>query len=61
MLARVTFKDIARRTGVLPATVSLVFRNNPLAAKSTRARVQPSLDSAAASLRARYQRRPICC
>ena len=63
MLARVILKDVARRARVSPATISLVFRNNPLAAKSTRARAQSSiasLDRAAANLRARYERRPIC-
>jgi LacI family transcriptional regulator len=61
MLARVTLKDIARHAGVSPATVSLVLRNNPLAAESTRVRVQSSIDSlgyvydrAAANLRARH-------
>ena len=46
---------------VKPATVSLVLRNNPLAAQSTRARVRSSIDSlgyvydrAAANLRARH-------
>jgi LacI family transcriptional regulator len=61
MRARITLKDIAKHAGVSPATVSLVLRNNPLAAQSTRARVQSSIDSlgyvydrAAANLRARY-------
>jgi len=45
MRARITLKDIARHAGVSPATVSLVLRNNPLAAQSTRARVQSSIDS----------------
>ncbi len=58
---RITLKDIAKHAGVSPATVSLVLRNNPLAASSTRARVQSSIDSlgyvydrAAANLRSRY-------
>jgi LacI family transcriptional regulator, galactose operon repressor len=58
---RITLKDIAKHAGVSPATVSLVLRNSPLAAQSTRARVQSSIDSlgyvydrAAANLRSRY-------
>jgi LacI family transcriptional regulator len=61
MRARITLKDIARHAGVSPATVSLVLRNNPLAAQPTRERVQLSIDvlgyvydRAAANLRARY-------
>src|SRR5579863_4651125 len=58
---RMTLNDIAKHAGVSPATVSLVLRNNPLAAKPTRERVQSSIDSlgyvydrAAANLRARH-------
>jgi LacI family transcriptional regulator len=61
MRARVTVKDIAKHAGVSPATVSLVLRNNPVTAQSTRARVRSSIDSlgyvydrAAANLRARH-------
>jgi LacI family transcriptional regulator len=61
MRPRITLKDIAKHAGVSPATVSLVLRNSPLAAQSTRARVQSSIDSlgyvydrAAANLRSRY-------
>jgi LacI family transcriptional regulator len=61
MRPRMTLKDIAKHAGVSPATVSLVLRNSPLAAQSTRARVQSSIDSlgyvydrAAANLRSRY-------
>jgi LacI family transcriptional regulator len=57
---RPTVKDIARHAGVSPATVSLVLRNSPLVAATTRAGVQLSMDSlgyvyhrAAANLRAR--------
>ncbi len=55
-----TVKDIARHAGVSAATVSLVLRNSPLVAATTRAGVQSSMDSlgyvyhrAAANLRAR--------
>jgi LacI family transcriptional regulator len=58
--ARTTLKDIARHAGVSPATVSLVIRNSPLVATSTRERVQASIgslgyvyDRSAANLRAR--------
>ncbi len=57
---RPTVKDIARHAGVSPATVSLVLRNSPLVAETTRAGVQSSIhslgyvyDRAAANLRAR--------
>ena len=57
---RPTVKDIARHAGVSAATVSLVLRNSPLVAATTRAGVQSSMDSlgyvyhrAAANLRAR--------
>ena len=57
---RPTVKDIARHAGVSAATVSLVLRNSPLVAATTRAGVQASMDSlgyvyhrAAANLRAR--------
>jgi LacI family transcriptional regulator len=43
--ARTTLKDIARHAGVSPATVSLVIRNSPLVATSTRERVQASIGS----------------
>ena len=35
---RTTVKDIARHAGVSPATVSLVLRNSPLVARTTRER-----------------------
>ena len=57
---RPTVKDIARHAGVSAATVSLVLRNSPLVAATTRAGVQSSMDSlgyvyhrAAANLRMR--------
>jgi LacI family transcriptional regulator len=57
---RMTLKDIARDASVSPATVSLVLRNSPLVARTTRERVQSSIDSlgyvydrAAANLRTR--------
>ncbi len=57
---RPTVKDIARHAGVSPATVSLVLRNSPLVAETTRAGVRSSIhslgyvyDRAAANLRAR--------
>ena len=43
---RTTVKDIARHAGVSPATVSLVLRNSPLVARTTRERVQSSIDVA---------------
>jgi LacI family transcriptional regulator len=58
--ARSTVKDIARHAGVSPATVSLVLRNSPLVAKTTRTRIEASIaalgyvyDRAAANLRGR--------
>jgi len=60
MPKRATVKDIAKRAGVSPATVSLVLRNSPLVARPTRERVRSSIaslgyvyDRAAANLRAR--------
>ena len=60
MQKRATVKDIAKRAGVSPATVSLVLRNSPLVARPTRERVRSSItslgyvyDRAAANLRAR--------
>ena len=57
---RATVKDIAKHAGVSPATVSLVLRKSPLVAKTTRARIESSIDflgyvydRAAANLRAR--------
>jgi len=57
---RTTVKDIARHSGVSPATVSLVLRKSPLVAEATRARIESSIDAlgyvyhrAAATLRAR--------
>ena len=61
MQKRATVKDIAKRAGVSPATVSLVLRNSPLVARPTRERVRSSItslgyvyDRAAANLRARH-------
>ena len=58
--SRATVKDIAKHAGVSPATVSLVLRKSPLVAKTTRARIESSIDflgyvydRAAANLRAR--------
>ena len=57
---RTTVKDIARHSGVSPATVSLVLRKSPLVAEATRTRIESSIDAlgyvyhrAAANLRAR--------
>ncbi len=60
---RTTVKDIARHSGVSPATVSLVLRKSPLVAETTRAQVNSSIDAlgyvydrVAANLRARLTR-----
>jgi len=45
MGTRVTLKDIARHAGVSPATVSLVLRDSPLVAKTTREKIQGSIDA----------------
>src|SRR5215831_2426188 len=45
MGTRVTLKDIAHHAGVSPATVSLVLRDSPLVAKTTRAKIQGSIDA----------------
>jgi LacI family transcriptional regulator len=60
MATRVTLADVAVDAGVSKATVSLVLRESPLVADSTRAKVQQSMDRlgyvyhrGAASLRSR--------
>lgn len=59
MKKRVTLRDVAAHAGVSRATASLVLRNSPLVAETTRERVQASMQAlgyiynrAAASLRA---------
>jgi LacI family transcriptional regulator len=42
---RTTVKDIARHAGVSPATVSLVLRKSPLVARTTREKIESSIDS----------------
>jgi LacI family transcriptional regulator len=61
MRSRLTLKDVAESAGVSRATVSLVLRDNPVVARTTRERVQSSMESlgyvydrAAANLRTRY-------